>query len=341
MKKTLIKYSFFTILLFLLTGCNLLLGPDTENNPRNNFDLLWEEFDRKYAQFDVKGIDWDEVYRIYSPQINEGTTNDELFQILSDVLGLLNDNHITLYRKGQLYRSGVLSGMVMNDFSLELIKEKYLQNVQTILGGQFVYGLLTPSTGYIYIDDFENDEKNWPEKIDVIINEFQNLDSIIIDIRNNKGGQDIDAFTIAGRFADTKRATLKTKYRNGPSHDDFGEEKIWYVKPEGNIQFTKDIILLTHLFTISAAENFTLAMRVLPHVVHMGSITSGAFANTITCELLNGWTYVLPIGLFRTTDNICYEGIGITPDVIVVNTEADLLAGNDPVLEAAITSLED
>jgi carboxyl-terminal processing protease len=97
--------------------------------------------------------------------------------------------------------------------------------------------------------------------------------------------------------------------------------------------------VLTHLFTVSAAENFTLAMRALPYVVHMGSTTSGAYANTVTCELLNGWTYVIPIGLFRTIDNICYEGIGITPDVIITNTEADINAGRDLVLEAAISAL--
>ena len=45
----------------------------------------------------------------------------------------------------------------------------------------------------------------------------------------------------------------------------------------------------------------------------MGSITSGAFANSLTRELINGWLYGLPIGLFLGADDMCYEGIGLAP----------------------------
>ena len=339
MKKCIRIYFYPLILSFFISGCTVLLGPDMENTPPNNLKLLWNEFDKKYAQFEVKTIDWDNVYDSYSNQVNDKTTDDDLFTILCDVLTIINDNHVILYREGEIFQSGVLSGKVIKDFSLSLVRESYLINIKTMKEPGFTYGLLTPSIGYLKIDGFSDDKDMLAEKTDKIIEEFQSLNSIIIDIRNNGGGSDIGAFTIASRFADQKRGALKTKYRNGPLHNDFGSEKIWYLEPGGDKQFTKEIIVLTHLFTVSAAENFTLAMRTLPHVVHMGSTTSGAFANTVTCELLNGWTYVIPIGLFRTIDNICYEGIGITPDVIITNTEADINAGRDLVLEAAISAL--
>jgi carboxyl-terminal processing protease len=82
-------------------------------------------------------------------------------------------------------------------------------------------------------------------------------------------------------------------------------------------------------------------MLTLPHVTQMGSVTSGAFANSLSRELLNGWIYTLPIGLFLDADGRCWEGIGLAPAPgnQVQNTKDDIEAGTDVMLETAIARL--
>jgi len=83
-------------------------------------------------------------------------------------------------------------------------------------------------------------------------------------------------------------------------------------------------------------------MKTIPHVTQLGNITAGAFANVLNRELLNGWMYMLPAGLFTTPDDQCFEGIGIEPNTedVVINTPEDIEAGRDVVLETAIERLQ-
>ena len=104
--------------------------------------------------------------------------------------------------------------------------------------------------------------------------------------------------------------------------------------------FTKPVVLLTHRFSVSAAENFALAMRTLPHVIQAGDATSGAFADTAPHTLPNGWRFSAPFNLFRDRDGFCWEGIGIPPDYRQLNTKADIDAKRDRVLELAIALIE-
>ena len=39
---------------------------DEPANPVNVFDYLWTKLDQQYTFFDVKQVDWDAVYEVYS-----------------------------------------------------------------------------------------------------------------------------------------------------------------------------------------------------------------------------------------------------------------------------------
>ena len=81
--------------LALLTGWTVAHGQEA-SNPEAVFEDLWQTFDRGYATFDVRGVDWDALYRIYRPRVTAATTDDELFAVLSELLSHLNDNHVML-----------------------------------------------------------------------------------------------------------------------------------------------------------------------------------------------------------------------------------------------------
>jgi tetratricopeptide (TPR) repeat protein len=127
-----------------------------------------------------------------------------------------------------------------------------------------------------------------------------------------------------------------TYTRNGPEHDDFTPPKYWYVEPNGPIQFTQPVILLTHRFSVSAAENFALAMRVLPHVTVVGDATSGVFADVYGDRLPNGWQFRCSYKLFVDHTGFCWEGIGVPADIRQINTKEDIQQERDRVLELAM-----
>jgi C-terminal processing protease CtpA/Prc len=74
----------------------------------------------------------------------------------------------------------------------------------------------------------------------------------------------------------------------------------------------------------------------LPHVVQVGDLTSGCFADSVGGQLANGWTFSYSANLFRDHTGFCWEGIGVPPEILVVNTEDDEEQGKDRVLEVAL-----
>jgi C-terminal processing protease CtpA/Prc len=114
----------------------------------------------------------------------------------------------------------------------------------------------------------------------------------------------------------------------------------FFVEPGGPLQFTKPVVLLTHRHSVSAAENFTLAMRRLPHVTVVGETTSGAFADVAPHTLPNGWRFTMPFNLFVDHRGFCWEGIGLAPHLRQTNRKADLQGGRDRVLDLAIALID-
>ena len=310
------------------------------NEPEKNFEHLWKTYDRNYALFGAKHIDWDALYKVYRPRVTPKTTDDELFQIISDMLGNLNDNHVGLSSSKRRFQSGILGQMKMEDFSLDLVKQKYLKGkAKPLVDSVFHYGWLTDSIGYFQFRGFGRLEQT-EAAIDEILREFKGAKAMIIDVRGNGGGDDRVGKLIADRFADRKRLYMKTAIRNGPRHDDFTPWKYWYVEPGGPLQFTKPVILLTHRFSLSAAENFALAMRVLPNVTVVGDATSGVFADVYGDRMPNGWSFRVSFKLFIDQTGFCWEGIGVPADIRETNTKQDIEQKRDKVLDLALSLIE-
>src|SRR5215471_17892179 len=326
------------IFITLLTMCSALAvqGQDLSAQEKN-FEYLWQTYDRNYALFGAKHIDWAALYKVYRPRVTANTTDAELFDILSSMLGNLNDNHIRLNSPNRGFQSGILGEMKQESFSMDLVQQTFLKGrAKQLMNGVFVYGWLTDSTGYFHFNRFSQINQS-TAAIDEIIKEFKDAKSIIVDVRANGGGDDRVGKLIADRFADRKRLYMKTQIRNGPAHDDFTPPKYWYVEPDGPIQFTRPVVLLTHRFSVSAAENFTLAMRILPNVTVVGDATSGVFADVYGDQLPNGWRFSVPFKLFVDQDGFCWEGIGVPADIRQTNTKKDLDEKRDRPLELAMS----
>jgi C-terminal processing protease CtpA/Prc len=324
------------LLLIIVSAFNTTLAQGISNQEKN-FEYLWNTFDQKYALFVPKRIDWDALYSVYRPKISSQTSDSALFDIMANLLSHLNDNHVRLNSPNRSYRSGILGTMPEMDNFFPLIKTKYLHRNKDLPAGMFS-GWLTDSIGYFHIQYFDDAELS-AGVIDGILHEFKDTKGIVIDVRENYGGEDGVGKAIADRFADKKRLYMLKRYKNGNSHNAFTAPQEWYVEPQGAIRYTKPVILLINRFSISEAEVFTLAMRVLPHVTIMGDATSGVFADVYQDTLPNGWTLRCPYNLIKDASDFCWEGIGIPADIHQTITKEDIDSGHERVLDLAIALL--
>src|SRR5262252_5363575 len=132
-----------TVAIGLLNG---IAAAQQLSEPEKNFEQLWKTYDRNYALFGPKRIDWDLLYKVYRARVTPQTTDKELFDVMSSLLGNLNDNHIRLTSPDRAFQSGILGQLKMEDFSMDLVKEKYLKGHFTeLMNNVFQYGWLGDS----------------------------------------------------------------------------------------------------------------------------------------------------------------------------------------------------
>ncbi|MGC2456164.1 MAG: S41 family peptidase, partial [Pseudolabrys sp.] len=165
-------------------------------------------------------------------------------------------------------------------------------------------------------------------------------DGVVIDIRNNPGGDDSTAITIINRFCDRKRVAFHRKTKIGPGEDAFTSRKTWHIEPQGDAQFTGPIVLLTCDSVFSGGEAFALAMKQLPHVTIIGDHTNGIFSYQLEKKLPNGWRYCLSYQKYFSAHMVCYEGKGVPVNIKLLNKKTDIENGVDPLIICALKMLK-
>jgi hypothetical protein len=327
------RHIFYILTLFpLFLSCEKLFIEPVENTPRGNFESLWKSYDLHYSCFVFKNINWDSIYHVYDGHINNELTDDQLFNLLSEMLGNLKDGHVWLITDKRFYAYSKPNQYTYfyNNNNIT----KYLSSVQK--QNMFTYGKLEGNIGYFHIATFELNQNGY-DFIDTIINEFSECNGIVIDIRSNRGGSEINAKLIASRFYDVKRAYGYRKLRNGQKHDDFTDKVYNYAEPSDNARPDIPIVLLTDRSVGSAGEDFTLMMRILPHVTVIGDYTAGnPGGSPVFRELQNGWIYYMPTGLQYTMDDEIFIDKGMKPDILVTEVQT----GKDMMIEKAIEILK-
>ena len=344
---------FAAISLFLFGSCEkTFLGPDMSKDPEAIFDELWTGFDENYALFSTTSVNWDEVYLTYRPQVHAETTIDELWEICTEMIKLLDDGHTTIidYVQKRYENSGYGAEQIEADelFDLKLVQDNYLDGIDTTqdyhIGQGFLSGPIN-QLGYIFISGFGGDHPSdqfgaWTEEIEKVIFSFgAQVKGIIVDIRGNGGGTDSNSKRIAGAFADKEKLAYTKKTKNGPKHNAFDEPSEHFIQPIGQT-YKGPIVLITDRGTVSAAEIFALLMKQNERVTHIGDTTWGGFSDVSFQRILpNGWTYQLSHQLYLDSNGNHLDGIGNIPDFFIKNTKDDLSKGQDLVLEKAITLL--
>jgi hypothetical protein len=323
-------------------------------DPEKNFEVLWHTFNSRYPFFKLRKVDWKKQCDTYRPEVATNTSAKELFKILCKMLEPLNDGHVELEAefggKRRRFRPE-RKPRFWREFTRRQIRQLNKVTEETLIANGFgrpketqawmLHYCRSPSFGYIRIAELEGIKKRTlTAALDKIARDFDSLDGIIIDIRDNPGGHDDTAITIINRFCDRKRIAFHRKTKIGPGERDFTARKTWYIEPQGDTQFTRPVTVLTCDSVFSGGEVFALAIRELPHVTIIGDHTNGIFSYQLEKKLPNGWRYRLSYQKYFSADMVCYEGKGVPVDITLLNKRADIKNRKDPLITRALTVLK-
>lgn len=301
-------------------------------------DDLWTAFDERYAAFPDKQVPWGTVRDVYRARAAATTSQRELFDLATEMLALLNDNHVKLTGwTGIMSAGGSLRGAgAAADFSMELIRDKYLEGeVEEGAGGRVTFGWLPDSIGYVHVAAMY-DQDTTVDVFEEALSRFAGARGLVLDLRVNLGGAHEVGQALTSLMADQPRRYMVTRLKHGPGRHDFTGPRDWILTPPPAGGYARPVVVLTNQRTFSAGETFLLALRVLPHVTTLGTPTAGAMGETENEVLASGWVYRTDMQRTLDADGRSWAGSGIPPDLHVRNTAQEIDRGRDRVLEAGI-----
>lgn len=329
MRNRRISWLLFLTCLSGLTAC--IREEEYTNDPIGNFDQLWKIIDERYCFLDYKGIDWKKIGERKRKFIEPEMDDRDLFQVLSDMLYELQDGHVNLTSTDNQTHFDFWLDSPRN-FSEATIESNYYlgQNYQQTAG--FKYKILNDKVGYIYYEKFSEGIDN--NDLDRVFSYFSNCKGLIIDVRQNSGGNATNSAKIASRFTEKKILTGYICHKTGPGHNDFSEPYAIYLEPAKGIRWQKKVAVLTNRHSYSATNDFVNHMRCLPNVTIVGDKTGGGSGMPFSSELPNGWTIRFSASP-HFDKNMNHIEWGINPDVKVDINYKDEANGFDTIIEEA------
>ena len=144
-----------------------------------------------------------------------------------------------------------------------------------------------------------------------VLDDFADVEAIIIDVRFNGGGSDEVGMEVLSFF--------------NPEQKQVFSKQAWYqgnLTPENKVmlhagerQSDKKVYLLISPESASATEIMTLTSLEIPLVTRIGSETEGVFSDVFDRELPNGFEIGLSNEVYLSMDGVNYEGKGIPADL--------------------------
>ncbi len=330
------KHTFCLLLLsvFLLSGC--ITEDVAVNTKRGNFETLWKLFDERYCFFDYKaeayGLDWQQVYADYAVRIDEQMSNEQLFEVLSELSNELRDGHVNLVTKYGTSRYGAWFDNYPANYS-DTLERRYLGRTEEYRSsGALKYKILPDNVGYIRCSSFDNNFGDGT--LHEMMRYLSLCNGLIVDIRNNGGGMLTAAEKLASIFVNERTHVGYILHKTGTAHNAFSAPEAVFIEPFDGLRWQKPVILLTNRRTYSSANSFTMFLKGLPNVTVLGDKTGGGSGLPLMSELPNGWSI-----RFSACPMLDREGqhteLGIDPDVKVDITSDDFQRTIDTIIEAA------
>jgi len=342
----------FLSILLVFTSCEkIFMHPNPDTNNLAIFNEYAKIVKEKYAMLEYKGVDIDFLADSIRATITNDLTDAELFQKLSIITVRLRDGHSDLTANlGELepafasfnFIEGFpvsISGQILGDHYVGKSVNPTIQFLDddTEFGFRAIWGTLPQDQeiGYIWIP-------NW--KVEISDDEFENIftdltntKGLIVDMRQNTGGNPALATKFASYFTDTPIYNGFERFKIGPDADDFSDSDLTLQPTSSDNKYLKPVAVLTDRYVYSASTTFLYSVDPLENVTTIGQISGGGSGSVGDGYLANGWKWSLSISEFIDADGRHLDD-GVEPDILVVFDLMD--TEKDEFIERAILELQ-
>ena len=158
---------------------------------------------------------------------------------------------------------------------------------------------------------------------------FADSKGIIIDLRGNPGGIGGMAMGMGGWFVTEPNQALGTMTTRGASLR-------FVLNPRGAESYAGKVAVLIDGNSMSTSEIFAAGLKDLGRARLFGTRTGGAALPSAIERLVNGDGFQYAFANYVSANGAELEGKGVSPDVELELSRAALLAGRDPVIDAAV-----
>ncbi|UCD40135.1 MAG: S41 family peptidase [Candidatus Bathyarchaeota archaeon] len=243
----------------------------------------------------------------------DGIDNARKFALEIDILlhDVSNDKHLRFFYDPQQAKSIIAMQNLSEDEKTRIRTEQNLNRERLANFGFHEIKILDGNIGYLDLRQFCHTD-NAGETAVAAMNFLSNSDAIIIDLRENGGGEPEMGQLLSSYFL--KGRTQLNYIQRGPERK---IEQYWtFPHVPGKRLLGKNLYLLTSSLTASAAEGFTYALKCLGRGKTVGETTAGA-AHPVDFQAFHD-KFVLKLPTARALNPISgenWETVGIKPDV--------------------------
>ena len=187
--------------------------------------------------------------------------------------------------------------------------------------------ILPSNIGYIEFNGFAIPSQSARKTINSAMQFVSHTDALIIDLRNNFGGNGSTANEIASYFFKTKTYTgrsfnrIENKWTNG-----YLENKRTITN---GLILNMPVYILTSNRTFSAAEGLAYTLQNIKNAVIIGDTTRGGAHLTRSFSLGNGFVGFIPFARGENAaTNTDWEGTGVIPNIATEESDCLITAQN-------------
>lgn len=185
---------------------------------------------------------------------------------------------------------------------------RHLTNLVRFRSGGFgKIDLLEGNVGYVKLKGFRREDLS---KVDDVMNYLSTADAIIIDLRENGGGNSLGLYWSSYFFKKDIHLTGTYERRTDT------KVELKTVSVKGNKRLDMPIFILTSNYTFSAAEAFAYDLQSRKRAIIIGETTGGGAHPVDFIRLPKGYGLIVPYAeSINPITKSNWEGVGVVPDI--------------------------
>jgi len=255
------------------------------------------------------------------------TSGKRLAEIIaSDLKEVRNDLHLRVRCNPQMVKN-IREAEIKSDEEKRRDRELQLATEKKKNFGVKELRILPGNIGYFRLDAFPGEAGS--EILISALSFLQNSDAIILDLRNNGGGNPEMVMLLGSYFFDEDSSVFFSSWYHRIRDKTYQHRAFFYV-PGKRLPQTKLYILVSKI-TFSAAEAFAYDFKYLKRATIVGEKTMGA-AHATNPFIVNDYFLInLPFAVpVNPITNSNWEGTGVEPDILCDAENAiDVVYKND------------